>query len=163
LILNPEPRLKARLLRAFTLKGEFTMKSVGRISLFIGALLLFTFAILSGIAVGLILVSAPSVFFSSIDGGLSFAADIAWFFLYLIAGAFGMKYASKGEHKNEVFVLALILTLLVFINLTGVLLAIIQSGTSTWTDWENIVYGSIGSLFYGFGYYFDRPQDSFPG
>jgi amino acid transporter len=139
------------------------MKNIGRVLLFIGALLLFVFAIVSGLAVLLVLIGQPGYFFSSADGILSLIASVIWLFLYLVAGAFGLKYASKGERPNQVFVLALVLTLLVLINLTGLLLVIIRTGTSTWTDWENIVYGSIGSIFYGLGYYFDRPRDSFPG
>jgi hypothetical protein len=137
------------------------MKTLGKILLFIGALLFFVVAILEIVDLALTCIRTPGTFFATDPlyvGIIAFLVILVWVLLDLFGGYSGMVYAVSGHHHTMVSVLSVIIIILFVLGVVGAVVSEIKSKSASWNDWKNIVYGGIAGIFYVVGYLLDKKK-----
>lgn len=141
--------------------GGSSMKTLGKVLLFIGSLIFFAAAVLEIVNLVLTCVRSPSTFFGTDPlsaGILAFIIVVLWLLLDLFGGFSGMVYAVFGTHRTMVSVLSVVIIILFVLGVIGAVVSEIQSKTASWDDWSTLVYGGVAGAVYVIGYCLDKKK-----
>jgi hypothetical protein len=135
------------------------MKTIGKILLFIGALLFFISGIVSIVGLVTAGIADPKAMFADASHIGAFIILVLWIVLDIFAGLYGMMYAVSGKHHTFVGVISWLILILFVIDVVTTLVSSIQSKTWVWTNsWDSVVYGGVSGALYCIGYFLDRKK-----
>jgi hypothetical protein len=131
------------------------MRKIGKIFIFIAAILALIAAVAISANVLFDCIKNPSAYFGSYKAVLSFSWTIAAIVLLFLAGIYGITYAAKGTNRGFVAFIAWAILILSLLSLANAIYSCAKANDwlNLWNYIDNWVYEGLAGALYCLGYF----------